>query len=278
MLVFYTEATAPVKIIAFFLAWLGCWLPIAIPIAYALKWYPPKPLGAAEKIPILASLYLVAPVLLWGIARVEGLSFLNYGLYFDLNFLISLGLGLAIGAIGIIVVFALESSLGWLNWSGKLDQKFWKTLLTTLVLGLWVSGTEELIFRGFVLNELQQSYSLWVGAVVSSLIFALLHLVWEIDETLPQLPGLFLLGLVLVLARWVDRGYISLAIGLHGGWIWALTTIDSAQLVSYTGKGSAWFTGKNGKPLAGAAGIFCLLITGGILFCLSGKFSHLPDL
>ena len=276
MLVFYTEATTPVKIIAFFLAWFGCWLPIAIPIAYALKWYPPKPLGAAQKIPLLASLYLIAPLLLWGIARVEGVSFLDYGISFDLTFLISLGFGLAIGVIGIIVVFAIESTFGWINWSWQLDQKFWQTLLTTLLLGLWVSGTEELIFRGFLLNELQQSYSLWLGAVVSSLIFALLHLVWEIEETLPELPGLFLMGLVLVLARWVDNGNLSLAIGLHAGWIWGLTTIDTAQLISYTGKASAWFTGKNGKPLAGAAGIFCLLITVAILLYLGREFFPLP--
>lgn len=276
MLVFYTEAHAPVKIIAFFLAWLGCWLPIAIPIAYALKWYPPKPLGAAQKIPLLASLYLIAPLLLWGIARVEGLSFLDYGISRDATFLISLGIGLSIGVIGIIVVFAIESTFGWINWHWQPDGKLWQTLLTTLLLGLWVSGTEELIFRGFLLNELQQSYSLWLGAVVSSLIFALLHLVWEIDETLPQLPGLFLMGLVLVLARWVDNGNLSLAIGLHAGWIWGLTTIDSAQLISYTGKGSVWFTGKNGKPLAGAAGIFCLLITGTLLLYLGREFFPFP--
>lgn len=276
MLVFYTEATAPVKIAAFFLAWLVCWLPIAIPIAYALKWYPPKPLGAAQKIPLLASLYLIAPLLLWRIARVEGVSFFNYGISGDWTFLMSLGLGLVIGVIGIIVVFAIESTLGWINWRWQPDQKFWQTLLTTLLLGLWVSGTEELIFRGFMLNELQQSYSLWIGAAVSSVIFALLHLVWEIDETLPQLPGLFLMGLVLVLARWVDKGNLSLAMGLHAGWIWGLTTIDSAQLISYTGKGLAWFTGKKGKPLAGAAGIVCLLITGGILLYLGGKFFPLP--
>ncbi|MFB2893140.1 lysostaphin resistance A-like protein [Aerosakkonemataceae cyanobacterium BLCC-F50] len=276
MLVFYTEPIAPVKIIVFFLAWLGCWLPIAIPIAYALKWYPPKPLGAAQKIPLLASLYLIAPPLLWGFARVEGVSFLDYGISGDANFLISLGIGLAIGVISIIVVFAIESTFGWINWHWQPDRKFWETLLTTLLLGLWVSGTEELIFRGFLLNELQQSYSLWLGAVVSSLIFALLHLVWEIDETLPQLPGLFLMGLVLVLARWVDNGNLSLAIGLHAGWIWGLTTIDSAQLISYTGKGSAWFTGKNGKPLAGAAGIFCLLITGTLLLYLGREFFPFP--
>ncbi|MFB2837446.1 CPBP family intramembrane glutamic endopeptidase [Floridanema evergladense] len=272
MLVFYTEATAPVKIIAFFLAWLGCWLPIAIPIAYALKWYPPKPLGAAQKIPLLASLYLIAPVLLWGFARVEGVSFFDYGISREVTFLISLGLGLAIGVIGIIVVFAIESTFGWINWHWQPDRKLWQTLLTTLLLGLWVSSTEELIFRGFLLNQLQQSYSLWLGAVVSSLIFALLHLVWEFKETLPQLPGLFLMGLVLVLARWVDDGNLSLAIGLHAGWIWGLTTIDSAQLISYTGKGSAWFTGLSGKPLAGAAGIFCLLITGALLFYTAREF------
>jgi len=265
MLLFLTEATAPFKVLIFFLAWIGCWLPVAIPIAYALKWHPPKPLGAEEKLPFLASLYLIAPLLLWGIAKVEGVSFSIYGIPGNFSVLVSLLFGLAIGVISIIGVFVMEWIFGWVNWHWPKEQNFLQILLTTLFLGLWVGGTEELIFRGFLVNVLQESYSVWIAAFVSSLIFASGHLVWGIRETLPQLPGLFLLGLVLVLARWVDNGSLGLAIGLHAGWIWVLATIDSAKLIGYTGKSSPWVTGIGEKPLAGVAGIFCILLTGGIL-------------
>ena len=101
-----------------------------------------------------------------------------------------------------------------------------------------------------------------MAAAVSSLIFALLHLVWEQQETLPQLPGLWLMGMVLVLARVCDDGNLGLAWGLHAGWIWAIASLDTTRVIRYTGIVPAWMTGLGEKPLAGAAGIFCLLGTG----------------
>ena len=44
-----------------------------------------------------------------------------------------------------------------------------KTLISTLGLGIWVSLTEELIFRGFLLNQLQQDYLPWIAAAIASL-------------------------------------------------------------------------------------------------------------
>ncbi|MCL1470923.1 CPBP family intramembrane glutamic endopeptidase [Argonema antarcticum] len=265
MQLFFTSAIALVKVMVFFLAWTLCWLPIAIPTARALNWHPPKPLEASQKLPLLASLYLIAPLLLWGVAWVEGVSFSNYGLAWNPAVLVSVGLGLGFGAIGIIVIFGIQWALGWVNWRLEKDTNLLEILLTTLLIGLLVSGIEELIFRGFLLNELQQDYSILVAAIISSLIFALLHLVWEIDETLPQLPGLWLMGMVLVLARLVDGGSLGLAWGLHAGWIWGIATIDTAKLIKYTGKISPWITGFSEKPLAGLMGILCLLGTGVVL-------------
>lgn len=265
MPLFLAEATALVRVLAFFLAWIGCWLPIAIPLAIGLHWHPLKPLEAAQKLPLLASLYLIAPLLLLAIAWVEGFSFSDYGLAWNPKFIISLGLGLALGAIGIVSLFAILSGLGWVNWCFSPETKLLPTALTTLLIGSWVSVTEELIFRGFLVNELQQDYPLWIAAIISSLIFAVLHLVWERKETLPQLPGLWLMGLVLVWARFVDSGSLGLACGLHAGWIWGIATIDTAKLVKYTGKGTTWIVGLAEKPLAGASGIICLLATAAIL-------------
>ncbi len=73
------------------------------------------------------------------------------------------------------------------------------------------------------------------------------------------------MGMVLVFARWVDGGSLGLATGLHTGWIWGLTCLDSTELISYTGKGPTWITGLGANPLAGVAGIVCLLTTGILL-------------
>ncbi|HAJ62065.1 MAG TPA: CPBP family intramembrane metalloprotease domain-containing protein, partial [Cyanobacteria bacterium UBA8543] len=107
-----------------------------------------------------------------------------------------------------------------------------------------------------------------VAAAISSVIFALLHLIWDRQDTLPQLPGLWLMGMVLVLARWVDDGSLGLAWGLHAGWICGLTCLDSAELISYTGKGPVWMIGFREQPLAGVAGLLCLLGVGAVLLLL----------
>jgi membrane protease YdiL (CAAX protease family) len=267
-LVALMASTALLKIATFFIAWVALWLPLAIPIATLLKWHPLKPLAAEQKLPLLAALYLIAPLILWGVSWVEGVPFSNYGLDGKLAVLISLGQGLGLAVLSLIIVFIGQWLLGWLEWHSENLQRLGKVLLPVLLLGLWIGVTEELVFRGFLVNELQQDYSVWVAAAISSVIFALLHLIWEQQNTLPQLPGLWLMGMVLVLARWVDGGSLGLAWGLHAGWIWGLTCLDTAELISYTGKGPTWMTGLGENPLAGVAGFLCLLGVGALLLLL----------
>ena len=261
-LVSLMTSTALVKVAIFFVAWVVLWLPLAIPIAIFLKWHPDKPLAAEQKLPLLATLYLIAPLILWGASWVDGVSFSNYGLDWKFTVLKSLGMGLGLGVLSLIIVFLGQWRLGWIEWHLENLPQLTQIFLPILFLGLGIGAIEELIFRGFLLNTLAKDYSVWIAAAISSIIFALLHLVWEQQETLPQLPGLWLMGMVLVLARQVDGGSLGLAWGLHTGWIWGLTCLDTAAILSYTDQGPIWMTGLGKKPLAGVAGIFCLLMTG----------------
>ncbi len=263
------SAGSLVKAIAFLITWAVVWLPIAIPLARRLKWHPVKPLTGEQKLPMLASLYLIAPLIIWIAAGIEGASFADYGLDWQPAIFVSLVLGLGLGMGGLIFVFGAQSLLGWIKWHPENWQRLRSILLPLLGLGLWVGITEELVFRGFLINELEQDYFIWIAAGISSFIFALLHLVWEQKKTIPQLPGLWLMGMVLVGARLADGGSLGLAWGLHAGWVWGLSSLDSAELMSYTGKGSAWMTGLGEQPLAGVAGIFCLLGTGTLLWFFS---------
>jgi hypothetical protein len=255
--------------IAFFVVWAVCWLPLAIACAIAINWRPPQPLTTQQKLPLLASLYAIAPLVLWLANRVLGASFADYGFVRNLELFSSLAIGFALGVFSLVILFALQTALGWINWQKQDELKLGAVLLPTFLLALWISGTEELIFRGFLLTQLQQDFVPIIAAAISSAIFALLHLVWEQRETLPQLPGLWLMGMVLVVARWVDGGSLGLAWGLHTGWVWAIACLDTLGIINYTGTGSEWVTGKYGKPLAGVAGIGFLLVTGAILWFLS---------
>ena len=261
------------KVAVFWIAWAALWLPLAIPIAIVLKWHPSLPLTVEQKLPLLASLYLIAPLILWVMSWLDGEDFSAYGLDWKLKVLESLLLGISVGILSLVVVFICQWVVGWSKWHFNNWQRLSKSLLPLLLLGLWISLTEELVFRGFLLNEFSQGIilanSYWLAGAISSLMFALAHLVWEQKNTLPQLPGLWLMGMGLVLARWLDDGSLGLAWGLHAGWIWGFACLEDAKLISYTGRGSIWMTGWGGNPLAGVTGFLCLLGVGLLLLLLS---------
>jgi uncharacterized protein len=262
----FQDAPVFFVVMAFFVVWVGCWLPIAAITAFALNWQPSKSLQPEQKLPLLVSLYLLAPFILWGVSWLTDKSFSDYGFIGDITTLYSLGLGFAWGVLSIVFVFLWQIWSGWCSFQWSNIKLVRPILLPILLVALFVGGVEEFLFRGFVFTELNKEASIWVAAIISSSIFALLHLVWEQRETTPQLPGLWFMGMVLVLARFVNGGSIGLAWGLHAGWVWAVATLDTAQLVHYTGNISEWVTGKNNKPLAGVTGMTCLLLTVGILW------------
>ncbi len=266
---FIEDASVLIVVMTFFISWIGCWLPIAVLIAITRNWQPTKPLQPEQKLPLLVPLYLLAPLVLWGVIWLSDKSFSDYGFVGNLSLLSSLALGFGLGVFSLAIMFTCQFWLGWCYLEKSNIKLIPSILPTILLIALLVGGIEELVFRGFLLTELERDYPVWLAATISSLIFALLHLVWEQRETKPQIPGLWLMGMMLVLARMADGGSLGMAWGLHAALVWAIATVDTAGLITYTGKASDWLTGKNKKPLAGAAGIICVLGTGLILWFLS---------
>jgi len=258
------------KVVTFFGVWTVIWLPIALIVSKLIDWRPSKTLNPQQKLVLLASLYLLAPIVLGWKIRVENLSFASLGLSLHSNIFGSIAWGLGLSIVSLIVVFVLESALNLVSWHWVNFRQLLTLFVPILLLALLISLVEESIFRGYVFSTLVQDNSYWLAATISSIIFASLHLIWEQKETIPQLPGLWLMGTVLILARLVNGGSIGLAIGLHAGWIWGLTCIDSAQLLTYNKKNS-WLTGINQQPLAGIAGILCLVATGLVLWLGIGE-------
>ena len=274
------------QIITFFTIWLVAWLPLAVPLSIRVGWKPFTPSPVNQKLPLLACLYFLIPFLLPLFTMQIGGTFEAYGFNINPSFCFSLIFGLGIGVFGMILLFALELVLGWVVWQEPLvteqskstpsfpTQKFVpdsitqvikkvSTIIPILLLALWVSITEEIVFRGFLLHQLQLIYTPWVAAALASSLFALLHLIWDAGSTVvPQLPGLWLMGMVLTMARWLDGNNLGLACGLHGGWVWVIASLDSLQSLKYSGQVSPWVTGWRRNPIAGMMGITFLVVTG----------------
>ncbi|MGJ3253318.1 MAG: CPBP family intramembrane glutamic endopeptidase [Elainellaceae cyanobacterium] len=277
------DAHALLSVCLFLLVWIGAWLPLAIPLAIALKWRPFTRAESHQKLPLLASLYLIAPVVIMGLNRLLGTSFADYGLMGGRSLFNSVGIGWIVGLLGLILMNGVQLGLGWIQVSDSPTNTdhapqtnlrnvvaFATTkIVPVAILSLGIGFVEELIFRGFMETQLEMRYAPWLSAAIVSLIFASLHLVWEVNKTRPQLPGLWLMGMVLVLARWMDEGSLGVAWGLHAAWIFGISILDMTQRFSLTQRVPAWITGLKGEPLAGVVGIVFLSLTGLVLwgFC-----------
>ncbi|HHP7243719.1 MAG TPA: lysostaphin resistance A-like protein [Elainellaceae cyanobacterium] len=274
------DAHAPLSVGIFLLVWIGAWLPLAIPLAIALKWRPFTEAEWHQKLPLLASLYLIAPIVIIGMSKLLGTSLADYGLVGGRSLFNSVGIGWVVGLSGLVLMNAVQLGLGWIQVSDSptnTDQApqpnmrnaaaFATTVVVPVaVLSLGIALVEELVFRGFMETQIEMRYSPWLSAAIISLLFASLHLVWDVNKTWPQLPGLWLMGMVLVLARWADEGSLGIAWGLHAAWIFGISILDTTQRFSVTQRVPAWVAGLKGEPLAGVVGLVFLSLTGLVLW------------
>jgi uncharacterized protein len=258
-----THSSHPPRLGIFFVTWVLLWLPVAVPVAIKLQWRPFAPLAAAQKLPLLAPLYLVAPIVLWGFLVADSQQWSSYGLTWPPGLSLLWGWGLA--ALSLVLVFGWEIGRGWITWHSENTPALLLNALPIGLLALWIGVSEELIFRGFIQIELAGTMPFWLAGSIASAIFALLHLLWERQQTWPQIPGLWLMGMVLTAAVTIDSQQLWLAIGLHAGWVWGLTCLDAAQMITYQPQAPEWFVGKYRQPLAGLAGMIALVGTGVIL-------------
>lgn len=167
--------------------------------------------------------------------------------------------GLFIGSFGLFSIFGLEGWFGWVIWQSP---PFLPSLvLEGLIVALGVGFAEELLFRGWLLDELQRDYQPHVALWVNGFLYALLHFIKPfaaILRTWSQFPALLLLGLTLVWAKRSCHDRLGLPIGLHAGLIWGYYIINVGQMVQYSGRVPDWVTGIDNNPLAGIMGLLFL--------------------
>lgn len=241
-----------------FLLLLGLlWLPLAAPIALSSR-------DPNQTTILVMSLLFVEFVLLmrwWGKA-IYGNSriFQTYGLVWNLPSIQDFLRGLGWGLVSLTLMFLLQGGLGWLRWQLP-SHEFWRIALEGLAVGIGTGLAEEMVFRGWILRELEQDYRLPVALWANSLVFAILHFLKPLPEvirTFPQLPGLVLLGLILVWMKRSHSGRLGLPIGFHASLVWGYYLLKVGKLTDLTNRAPEWLTGIDGNPLAGLVGIIFL--------------------
>ncbi|MBD2608317.1 CPBP family intramembrane metalloprotease [Scytonema hofmannii FACHB-248] len=254
-----SQYPAPVRLGIFILALLLLWLPIAAPIRLLVR---DDNLVTILTMPLLYVEFILL-LRLWGRKVYKQTQILrHYGLERTPQNAMDLLHGLAIGLINILILFGVEGLLGWLVWQ-KPSIFLLRVILEGLIVALAYGFAEELLFRGWLFDELQRDYNLNVVVWATAVIFAVTHFIKplpEIIQTSPQFFGLLLLALFLVCAKRWRRGRLGLSIGLHAGLIWGYYIINVGQLTKYSGAVPDWVTGVNRNPLAGLMGLLLLSV------------------
>ncbi|MEM8830562.1 MAG: type II CAAX endopeptidase family protein [Cyanobacteria bacterium P01_G01_bin.19] len=248
------------RILCFIGALSLLWLPLAIPLHILLGDDP-------NLVTIIAmSLLFVELLFLWQLwskhVYQENNVFTRYGLERSSRNSRELIKGLALGFWLCLGLFIFKTAFGWAEVTNS-QINLLKLAAEGLLSALGIALGEELIFRGWLLDELSRDYSKTVCLWVSAAIFALAHFLKSIDEiirTAITFPALMLLGITLVLAKQKYGDRLGICIGIHAGLVWGYYIVNVGELIEYTDKVPTWVTGIDNNPIAGVMGL--LFLTG----------------
>lgn len=183
-----------------------------------------------------------------------------------------LGLGAGVGAAVMAMVFAIEWMLGWVTVSGTLIVNASGVSLTlalsfSAVKVLCVGTYEEFLSRGYHLRTIAEATTPTSGVLLSSAIFAALHLGNDNASVLSTI-GLFVNALLFAAAVLLT-GRLSTAIGAHITWNFFQGAVfgfpvsgdkEGASLIGITQRGPDVFTGGAFGPEAGIIGVFASVL------------------
>lgn len=259
---YFRRSPAPLRILGFLLAVAAIAAPLAIPL-YRLE-YERTDGRSVIWAPALIYLIFTLGLFWWGrqghrlASPAATLGFTGGRRWWQ-----AWGMAFMLGSLGVAALYGLQVGCGWARlapWPGD--------LLTVAIAGAGVAFgvglAEELLFRGWLLFELERDYGALAALWLNGLLFAVAHFLRPLSvilATWPQFLGLLLLGLTLVWARrsplpgTASKTALGFPVGLHGGLIWGYYLVDVGDLIVPTGAVPSWVTGVDGNPLAGCLGI-----------------------
>ena len=189
-------------------------------------------------------------------------SIVSLGLKLNLQALYDLLAGIAITFLMMGLIYLIESALGWtkfksFSWQTENGAAVATGLFVWLVIFLITGWQEELLARGYHLQNIADGLNLTWGVILSSLIFGFMHL-GNPNSSLVAVAGIFLAGFFLALPYILTR-QLWLSIGLHIGWNFfegvvfgfPVSGLTTYSLIQHTVTGPELWTGGMFGPEAG---------------------------
>lgn len=228
--------------------------------------------------PFVYTVELISILVATWIARrwFDRRSFQSLGFIVDRQAWIDLMVGFLIPALLMGMVFVVEIIFGWTTfeywtWQNTNLQDVLSGVLLGLTTFILVGFSEEILSRGYHLQNLRDGINLSWGLFLSSGMFAFLHSANPNSSWISTL-GILFAGYFLAYG-WLRTGQLWLSIGLHIGWNFfegnifgfPVSGMTTVRLIQHNTTGPEWLTGGAFGPEAGviilpamALGIFLL--------------------
>jgi membrane protease YdiL (CAAX protease family) len=249
-----------------------------IPLGILIIYFPDLPMqallllnGLTLFLAINASVYLARRLL-------DRRSFGSLGLRWNAWAVRDLIFGILLTGAMMGLIFLIEWAAGWLTFESFAweNQNWGYVIAGTLVSALafiMVGWHEELISRGYWLQNLTEGLNIYWALAISSGLFSLAHIA-NPNASTAAIVGLFLSGLFLAYG-FLRTGQLWLSIGLHTGWNFfegvvfgfPVSGSEFFRLVNHTVRGPELVTGGAFGPEAGLV-LLPSLVLGTILIHL----------
>jgi membrane protease YdiL (CAAX protease family) len=195
---------------------------------------------------------------------IDRRSLQSLGLAFNINAVRDLFVGLVLSGFMVAIIFVILLISGLIEiqrigWAAEGISPILETLLYFLGIGLAVGWSEELVFRGYLLQNLRDGTGMLWAVSVMSVFYGIVHM------TNPN--GTWLAGLLITIfgflriLPWLRTGQLWFGIGMHAGWNFFQGPIAGFGVSGYSMEalfelkvsGTDWITGGEFGLEAGVA-------------------------
>jgi membrane protease YdiL (CAAX protease family) len=186
-------------------------------------------------------------------------TFISLGLRLDSLALKDFFLGFGISGLMIVPIFIILLISGLLeikeiSWSGGGISAVFEIILWLFGIGLAVGWSEELAFRGYLLQNMKDGMGMFWAILLSCLLYGLLHMS-NPNSTILSGILIAIFGYLRIFG-WLRSGQLWLSMGMHAGWDFLqgpifgfpVSGMHTESLIKHTISGREWITGGSFGP------------------------------